>query len=248
MGVYSTVPCEEVHGSKKEGGDPFGFTASVKLRCLYADRFTLADDLVNNGVWPDFTGAKVKTIAMEPDFAKYTTSGQECVYEHTLLTINYSSREDADVISESIEPTAEFRLLDHRLFRWSSGTGALLNEKEAPGQIIRGLNLVRTLYRQSSVPASILTLPGKCSNAIYTSSLLGLTFAAETLLFMPGSITRQIKLSGSPGFNVTVKMSYKPSGWNKFWRQSTGTYESIYAAGGAEYKPYPPASFSDWLF
>jgi hypothetical protein len=208
----------------------------------------LADDLVDNGVWPDFTGAKVKSLSIEPDYANYTTSDQQCIYTHAFVTANYSSRDDADVISESIEPTAEFRLLDHRLFRWGSGSGALLNEKEAPGQIVRGFNLVRTLYRQATVPVTLLTLPGTCNSATYASSLLGLTFAAETLLFTPAPVTRVIRLSGSPGFTVNIKMSFKGSGWNKFWRQSSGTYENIYLAGGGIYKPYTPASFSDWLF
>lgn len=247
MGIYSSVDCEEVHGTKKEGG-AFAFTASVKLRCAYNDRLSLADDLIDNGVWPSFTSARVKSVAIEPDYAKYTTDGQECIYTHAFVTPSYSSADDVDVISESIEPTAEFRLLDHRLFRWSSGSGPLLNEKEAPGQIIRGFNLIRTLYRLPAVPTNLLTLPGTCNLATYESTLLGLTFAPETLLFTPAPITRTIKLSGSPGFNVTVKMTFKSSGWNRFWRQSTGTYENIYLAGGGVYKPYTPADFSDWLF
>jgi hypothetical protein len=251
MGVYSPVACEEMHGTKKESGSYTAFTASVSLKCAWNDRFALADDLISQERrWPYFTPAKARQVAITPVYGKYTTAvgHQTCEYEEAVLAVTYSTEADRDLITESIEPTAEFRTLDHRNFRWSSSNGLLLNENEAPGQLIRGINIVRTIHNVPAVPTSLLLLPGTCNIAPYVSSLLGLTFAAETLLFGIQPITRSIKLSGSTGYNVTVKLSYKDSTWNRFWNQKTKSYEPIYEYGGAVYKPYSPASFSDFLF
>jgi hypothetical protein len=252
MGLYSNVvACEEVHGSKKESASLTGFNASVSLKCAYADRYDLVDDLISNArSWPDFALAKARQASISPVYAKYTTPAghQTCEYEDAVVTVTYSTEADRDLITESIEPTAEFRTLDHRNYRWSSANGLLLNENETPGQLIRGLNIVRTLHNVPAVPAALLTLPGTVNLAAYTSVLLGLTFAPETLLFGIQPITRSIKLSGSTGYNVTVKMSYKASTWNRFWNQKTNSYEPIYEYGGGVVKPYVPLSFSDFLF
>lgn len=245
----SAVACSEIHGSRTENGDSNGFKASVKLQCAWADRFTLIDDLISNErTWPGFSAAKAKQTAITPVPGAYTAAGQECVYTDALVTVNYSTRDDEELISESIEPTAEFRRLDHRMFRWGSADGELLSEEEAPGMIVRGMNLLRTMHNVAAVPASILTLPGSCNSAAYTSSLLGLTFAAQTLLFGVNPITRTIKLSGSTGFNVSVKFSFKAAGWNKYWREETKSYENIYEYGGSVYNAFPTASFSDYLY
>jgi hypothetical protein len=238
-----------MHGTKKESGTKDSFSASVSLRCAYTDRIALMDDLLTNQrTWPYFTAAKARTASAQPLSARYTTSGQSCEYEDAIVTVNYNTDPDADLITESIEPTAEFRLLDHRNFRWSSATGQLLNENESPGQLIRGIKLVRTMYNLVTIPVSLLTLPGTCNLGSYTSTLLGLTFAAETLLFGIQPITRTIKLSGVGTYTVTINMSYKEATWNKFWNQKTKTYENIYEFNGAIYKPYTPTSFSDFLF
>jgi hypothetical protein len=252
MGIYSSaVTCEEVHGSKKETAALTGFSASVSLKCTWADRFALIDDLISNErSWPYFAPAKARQASITPVYAKYTTAtgSQTCEYEDAIVSVNYSTEADRDLVSESIEPTAEFRLLDYRNYRWSAANGLLLNENEAPGQLIRGINIVRTLYNRPFVPSSLLLLPGTVNLAAYSSTLLGLTFAPETLLFGIQPITRSIKLSGSTGYNVTIKMSYKAATWNKFWNQKTNSYEPIYEYGGAVVKPYTPTSFSDFLF
>lgn len=250
MGAFSTITCEEVHGSRVEVGNETGLEASVQLRCAWNDRLALADDLIAfRRPWPSFTAAKCVSASIVPDGANYTTSGQECVYDHAILNVNYTTAAARDLISESIEPITNFRTLDHRLFRWNGGAGVPLNEQEAPGQLIRSFNLVRTMYNIASVPASILTLPGCVNNAIYNSALLGLAFAAETLLFGLKPLTRTIKTSGSTGYTVTVSFSFQPNGWNRFWNQRANAYQFIHLAGsGTPYRPYPLAAFSDWLF
>ena len=250
MADFSTIACEEIHNSRSEQGSETGLEASVQLRCTWGNRLTLADDLISNRrPWPSFTAAKCFSASITPDGADYTTAGQECVYTHAIVSANYSTLAQRDLISESIEPVANFRTLDHRLFRWNGGAGVPLNEQEAPGQLIRSFNLVRTMYNIPAVPATILSLPGCCNSAVYSSALLGLSFAAETLLFGLKPLTRTITTGGTTGFTVTTSFSFQPNGWNRFWNQRANAYQFIHLAGsGTPYKPYPPAAFSDWLF
>ncbi len=249
MGYWSAIDCDEIHGTKSENAGVYDFTASVQLRCNWYDRVALVNDLLYAPrSWPDYGKCIARTCAIKPLDGEYTTIGQECVYKHAMVTVGYTTAADADVITESIEPTSEFRILDHRLFRWASGTGQLINENEAPGVLVRGFNILRS-FKMDTVPASILSLPGSVNSGVYTSSLLGLSFAAETLLFGVNPITRVIKnLSGPSAFNVSVKFSYKDKTWNKFWNETAGAYQPIYLAGGAQYRPYPLADFSAYLF
>lgn len=249
MGTFSSsVNCAEVHGTRTENGSLGTFQASVTLECAYNDRYALiADLIVNQRSWPGFTECRAKKAGIVPFASAYTTSGQETVYTHARVTVQYDTIADSNIISESIEPTADFRTQDHRLFRWASPTGPLLSENQAPGQIIRGINLVRTIYNMTAVPVSYLTLPGKVNNTAYSSALLGLTFAPQTLLFQPGQLSRTIKLSGTEGFTVQVKMSFNPNGWNNYWNELAGAYQPIFVAGGGQYFSYPLASFADWL-
>jgi hypothetical protein len=249
MGYWSAVDCDEIHGTRSENTGVNTFNASVVLKCDYGSRYALVNDLIYAPrSWPDFGQAVARTAAIKPIEGAYDTIGQECMYKYALVTVNYTTDADADVITESIEPVSEFRILDHRLFRWGSATGQLVNENEAPGVIVRGFNIVRT-FKMDLVPSSILTLPGSTNSAAYTSSLLGLTFAPETLLFGVNPITRVIKnISGPSSFSVSVKFGYKDKTWNKFWNEAANAYQSIYLAGGAIYKPFPPSSFSEYLF
>ncbi len=250
MGVFSAAyPCVEMHNTRVEVGTREAFTASVQLQCAYAQRLLLADELLTSYTsWPSFPLAKAKTVSIASDPGVYAASGQECVYDFAILTVGFSTL-DVDVVSESLEPTAEFQTLDHRLFRWGSETGDALSEAEAPGKLIRGMSLQRTYYNLAAVNPLVLTLPGSSNNADYTSTLLGLTFPEETLMFGLPQISRKISTGAVPKFTLSLKFSYKASGWNKFFRSTTNDYEYMYLAEGSAspYKPHPPANFAAFL-
>jgi hypothetical protein len=178
------------------------------------------------------------------------TSGQSCEYLDALVTVAYSTEEE-DLLSESLEPTAEFITLDYKRFRWSGADGDPLLEGEAPGKLVRNLNLVRNIMKIVDIPVATLDLPGSVNHEDYVSALLGLTFPAETLLFQPPAMSRTITTAGAKAWNLNLKFSYKPWGWNKYWRSKTETYERIYIVGmsGADpYNMYPLNDFSDFLF
>lgn len=247
MAIYSAIDCAEEHGSAEENYDAAsGSSCSVVLRCAWAERLLLVQDIMGRA-WPNFPGAWANRATIRGDGATYLTVGQGCEYSTALVTVNYGT-DVKDFISESLEPTAEFQIQDHKGFRWGAANGDPLLEGESPGFLHRGLNLVRTLYRLPAIPASVLTSVGKTNDADYTSALLGLTFAEECLLFQPPSMNRTFKTDGSEGWTLQLKFNYKENTWNKFWRAKTNAWEEIHKIGGGQYEPYPPADFSELLF
>lgn len=257
MSIYSAVDCAEEHASVSESMNlTEGVAAQVTLRCAFADRFLLMADLLGNSrVWPNggFVIPPVAaTCASKPFPAQYLTIGQACVYEYALVEVNYSHK-IVDLISESLEPTAEFVTVDHRQFRWNTALGPVLLEGEAPGLLVKGCNLVRTFYQLPSLPTDMLDLVGTCNSAPYVSTLLGVPFAAETLLFQPPTMNRTFTTTGTNGWTLQTKFAYKKQGWNKFWRAAAnsgqGAWENIWHINGtAAYKPYAPDDFSGYLF
>lgn len=224
-----------------------GLSASVTLRCAYTNRAAAAADIIGTA-WPKSGGTNkpvATSIAIRHVEATSSTDGSGIIYEDALLDVTYSSGEITDLISESIEPQTEFQIQDHKKFRWGSGTGDPLTEKEAPGKIIRGLSLVRTYYQLSSLPTLMLTAPGGVNDADYNSAILGLTFEEETLLLGDPVSNRVIDASGDYKYNLTLKFSINNQGWNKYWRADAEEYQEIYVAGETDpHKSYPPTDFS----
>ena len=243
-------------------------SGKVSLRCPWADRYTVAADIVNNNrLWPSAhgetgigaIGGRV-TIKRAPGSKITGVDTGIIAYEEALLEVDYdvasygSLEKDSGtgtIFSESLEPTIEHQKIPPTNFKWNSSTGRKLNNDEAPIRAVRGVNLVRTVYQQTSIDASVLTNVGKVNSGSYTSATLGLTFAAETLLFVPPQLQRTVKTDGTKAWTITLKFSYKPDGWNKFWRadKNPAGFDTIYdVVAAAQYKPYTPASFSTFLF
>ena len=243
---YSNYECYEEHASATEDYDEeTGYlSAQVTLRCAYADRHLVAADICGNRrPWPKggfgLTPRAAKA-GIRPAENAGSNSGQMTSPLHALITVFYSSRNE-DIITESLEPTNEFVQLDHRMFRWNSGTGDQLSEEEAPGRLVRLINLVRTEMYVQGLNQNILSLMGSVNNAPVTSSLLfGLSFDTETLLLAPPTINRKISGFGVQQYDQITKWSYNPVGWNTYYRAKTGNYERIYVAGSSSaYYSYP---------
>lgn len=250
-----TIDCAEEHGTIKEDYQlESGFNASVTLRCAWAERYLLIESLIGK-VWPyspGDNGPACISAGCMPSPARASTDEQSLVYETAIISFNFSNQ-IKDFISETLEPTAEFQILDYKRFRWSSAAGEPLLEGEAPGLLQRGLNLNRTIYQVETVPTTVLTACGHCNRVAYTSALLGLTFGAETLLFNPPTLSRSIKTNGDETKTIAMKFSFKPNTWNKFFRQKNANvapdfgWEYIYTTEGEIYKPYQPDDFAGLL-
>jgi hypothetical protein len=256
MTTYATtVVCEE-HGSPSESLTRDAITASVVLRCNWSDRWALMAELIGGrAAWPYATGfgaatPRAQSASARPFPSKGVTDGQAIVYADALVTVNYTTAEEEDLVAESLETNVEFQQLDFRRFRWGNAAGDPLIEAEAPGRQLFSMVLARTLFKvEPPLPASLLTLPGKSNSAAYVSALLGLTFPIETLIFGPPSMSRTISTAGNFAFDVSLMFPYKPEGWNKFWRAETESYEEMWNMDGAAvYKNYPPDDFSAFLF
>lgn len=251
----NTVNCAEEHDSVTENYDDERglMSASVTLRCAWADRHNLVTDICGNrrawikgsaGQAPVAGSAAIKPAGSigSPGFSQ-----QEIVYAEALVTINFSTKV-VDVFSESLEPTAEFVQLPYQLFRWGSGTGALLQEQEAPGKLIRGLNIVRNEYNLTSLDPDLIALVGSVNDESYSSSLLGLSFDAETLLYNPPNVQYKKDSTGVVKYDVTKRFTINPNGWNKYFRGFSGNYQRIYLAGSSDpYESYPVVDLSGLL-
>lgn len=254
MSLYSPLPAFEVLDSLKEKWDS-GVSASVQLMTPWALRHDVAADLLwNSRPWPGISGG----IVQPPTAASVGIKGFNCVGsvgqcilpEFALLDVQYSM-DIVNLVSETLQPIATFNTLDHKAFRWESQEGPTLLEAEAPGRLVRGMNLVRTLYKvPGPLPPEILTLVGSVNEATYTSSILGLTFAPETLLYTPPSLKRTISNTGTEGWDITMNFQLKEApGWNSYWRAATSSYEQIYNyKTGDVQKSYVPRDQSVVLF
>lgn len=258
---FSDVEVCEVHGSIKENVGRGFESASVDLMCDWADRHDVVAAIVGARLlWPhagDYIRVPYATSAgIKPLDSKPTTDGQGLIYEKAIVSVNYSYSDGEDpetLMSESLEPTAEFLTLDYRRFAWAKSDDSEaedgLTEGEAPGKLMRGLNIVRTLYKVTSVPSQVLSCYGHVNQAGYTSSLLGLTFPAETLLYCPPTMDRTFTTDGSEGFDIQLKFQYKGPGWNKYWRAKTKTWARLWdLETDTVYNSYPTADFSALLY
>jgi hypothetical protein len=257
MGTYSPTysTASEVFGTRHENyDDELGLmSADVTLRIEYALRHLLVQDVCGNRrPWPN--GAAGKTplatqASIVPEQSVGSFSGQTIEAAFALVTIHYTTKV-TDVISESLEPTAEFATLDHRWFRWGSGFSTdELREEEAPGVLKRGMNLVRHIYDViPPLSTDLVNLVGSTNEFPYVSALLEMTFDTDTLLFAPPVINRKVDSLNIVKYDIEKKFTYNPFFWNTFFRSKTGSFQNIYVAGASTpYIQYPLANFSNIL-
>jgi len=253
-----TTECYELDGSPVEEATDTSFKATVKLRCPWSVRRTLSAELSDYTTYGGgVVAARARSISIEPFTHVQGADGVLAAdYEDAIVTVQYvfdkdtPSEDGGDLFSESLEPTAQNLTMPWEPFVWAIG-GQQIEPGEAPAKILRGLDYVLTKYNLASIPAAALTLVGCCNNATVTASTLGLTFAAETLLFNPPTIQRKVSLGASPSlkWTATYRLTYNAGGWNKFWhsRATTPLWDSLLVFNGSTYVPYkhyPPAAFS----
>ena len=261
------VAYTEEAGSPRENYNP-SFTASRVLRCDWGDRHVLVDELVGGDAGQGLlyepapaTLGRALSASIEPAPGQQAPfSSTVAGYEKALVIINYGfgKGESVNLVSESLEPTAEFMTEDNRLYQWDTHVRddtLTLKEDEAPGRLVIGLDYVLTRYQVPLVPLAITTLPGSVNDATVTSSTLlistgpnvFMSFAAETLLFQAPVMDRTIQTDNATTWTLRYRLSFRKPGWNKYWRSSTQDYETIYKIGVGAYVSYPLASFAGIL-
>jgi hypothetical protein len=238
------------------------FEATRRLLCDWGDRFALLDwiDRYPNSIYPYADGpadalasqAAVEGMGEQGNETYTPTDGLRspmalATYEKAVVTIKYTTEGPryfgGTLISEWLLPDVESHPLNPALFRWTNNTGKVLDEGERPVFTRYGLQYVIRFHRLLAVPAWVLGRVGTCNSNVVGGGLLGLTFAAQRLLYQPPTIKTSLTTGTLTTYEVTTHYKYHPAGWNKFWRQSTGQYENIYLANGAQYIQYPPAVY-----
>lgn len=253
MSYWGDFTAREEHGTENVQYSDEGVSASVQLRVAYADVDDIVSDLLSNRrEWPKDVPGLVplaRNCGIIPVPGQYTTdAGEEsCVYEEALITVQYATTELAQPTVDSIEPTAEFITLDYRCFRWGAPDGVPLQPEEAPGLLLRGFNFVRTFTDRVDQPhTDYIEKVGAVNDDTVSSTTLGFDFPAETLLYQPPNLSWSPRIDGTTRFNLTIKGTYKPQGWNKYWHALTQQWLELYLVGDASpYKSYPPEDLSN---
>ena len=260
------VAYNEQHGSPHEDQDTRGFSATRVLDCAWADRLTLVGELISTA-YPAKAAAICVRIGVVPIEAEQLGIGADgvCAYERALVTAEFETPRgdgpetvETQLMSESLEPTAEFLTLDYTKFGWgpASGKQTPLTAGEAPGRLIRGCDYVVTYYGIATIDIAIFNLMDSVNLAALTAKtagLTGLSFAAETLLYQPPTLTRvYVGPTLIPKWNVTMRLTYKPNwfagtawGWNWFYNAELGTMAQIYRIGASTPELlYTPTAFT----
>lgn len=254
---YAGTDPTEVDLSRTANYTPQGSTASVQLRFPSAEVADALEDLLGlNNPWPYTTESPVDlyavTASVKPEAHKATQDGEGMTYPFSVVTVNYSSLNVTGEVGaitlydEQLAPTAEFVTLDPTDFQWSASPGVdPLTDAEAPGKLIIGLDYILTMYNIATIPAHVLTHPGKVNSGSVSSTSLGLSFAAETLLYNPPVVSRTVSIGGSNRYTIQYRFSYRAQTWNQYWRSKTGAFAQVKKkADGSDYDSYATASFS----
>ncbi len=256
-----SVNYEELDGSPVESIDDRGRVSVQRiLQCDWSDRWTLMREVLADGglpledytpptVPPGFTSLPVraKTCGCLPSGQNQGT-GTVNAYPKARVAVRYRMLtmhdEDPDeLVAESLEPTGEMQVLDYTKFRWGAPDGDRLEEDEAPAKLVRSLDYAVKMFRVTTILPAVLTLIGKVNEDPVLATLLGVTFPAQTLLYNPPVLERSITTEGVGAWDLGFRFSFRPDGWNAYWRAATQAYSTIYLAGGAEYLSYPLGDF-----
>lgn len=261
---------EENQGSPREQLTDDGFKATRELICDWDDRLALMVALKGRShtaggrtvltapqSYPGFAKALVRDVACDPfSPAPLPNNGnpKDAAYTKALLTVQYETPkyesqggggedEGQAFVSESLEPAAEFITLSHEKLWWDAAKTTALAETEAPTKLIRMLDWVYTIHRIDAVPAATFSLVGKVNDAAVFSRSLQVTFAEETLLYNPPRLSREWTSEGLPAWSLEYRFTYRPEGWNKFYRRGVEAPARIYNNAGAIFYGYTLGDF-----
>jgi hypothetical protein len=266
--VATLPPFEELDGSPTEEWPEQGSLKATRvLKCAWTNRANLvlalkggisAGTLYVPADYPHFTNCKCTSATARPfnegpsafggatNVAGYNFAAVTAQYGGSVAGGGGGSNSAGEPISESLEPAVEFMQLPAEGFFWGSTNGTHLKDEEAPGKGFYSLNYVYKRGGMSTIPSSVFTLIGKVNSGSVTSYTLGQTFAAETLLYHPPLLDRVLNTDGTGSWAITMRFTYKPDGWNRFWRQGKSGgpgWDRIYNKDGPA-DPYLTGDFT----
>jgi len=243
------------------------FQATRILQCDWADRLTLYKELLGyteqSGdtviyhqphAYPHNKRLFADEITTRPEGPEENPADSSVMeWKKALLTVQYrvppfgvvpdDTEPPETLVSESLEPSAQFLTLNGRKVYWDNAQAQPLGEDYDFSFPVRQMDWVYTRHQMPWIPAAVTTLVGTCNEAEMTSATLGLTFPPETLLFGTPQLSRDITNEGYQAWRATFRFTYKPSGWNTVYNKATGQFAKIYDENGNQLKPITPADF-----
>jgi len=258
------VSYKELEGSGKVSYRAEGGVVAERIfEVDWADRLTFADELrgtvgpvirTRPATFPGMDWMFCVDVAVEGSGRVLGTS-DVIAYDKAKVTARYEPGEfdegdDRLLVTESLEPSVEFLTMPSEGLFWDNAQEEPIAPEEAPGKLHIELAWIYTKHEVLELPAATLTLLGHVNQVAMRSPTLGLTFAAETLLYHIRPLVREITTEGVQAWTVTYVFNYNPPGWNKYYRPSeedgdgTPVWQSMYDDTGDVWKQYPTGDFN----
>ncbi len=232
-------------------GENGQFYAERLLACAWADRYDVVYEIGSGGgeLYPykPSTGARANGAAIR-SWGKMTAGAAGiATYAEARIKVSYSTATAIKIssrwVTEELQPTGQTIPLNPDMLKWQT-SGVVLDPTEAPSVFLPGFDYVVTYYHLLSVPAAAYTMMRSSNASAVASWLLGVSFAAETLMYMRPKVVR----SFDPGllnlFKLTYRFGFNPQGWNVYYDVTANIWDGIKNLDGTLIKPHPLANFS----
>jgi hypothetical protein len=143
-------------------------------------------------------------------------------------------------VIERHEPTAEFITIDPtpydddplgKYLGWDNGdnptTFTPLSDEEAPGKRVLDMSYVITRVNvPSEPPTEMYDYVGLINSTSVSEIKTSKVYPAGTLLYNGSTDETVDGADGQLSWTITYNFTYRPNGWNKFWRRDTGTWQT----------------------
>lgn len=239
-------------------GEEGGFQGTRYLKCAWGDRHTLARELMGTidiqdnqfiitlpHAHPAFELAFVRNVGISGFGKPGGDSATVLNYEHAIVAAQYKTGKWMDIpgdgegeenvlVDETLDAGGEYLTRPNRLLYWDAEKKEQLSADEAPRLFIQMATWRYTIMQIPYFPTGFFDLIGKVNSAAVQSQTLGITFAAETLLMEPAQPSRLITNSGAQAWKLPIALTYRPKGWNKFYKAGETEPQSLFNGQGVE--------------
>lgn len=260
-------------------------SATVKLKCLHTERYTVLRELLStpavypfsNEVCPGDYDLYCTEAGLVPNYGAYTSDDSNVIdyLDYAFIDCTYTmllgyfrdpgSLSNNEYIEEGLEPRMETLPINNNYYVWGTTTGSQsgsgagegdpLSTDESPVRYEPGVTYTRTIKGIRSFDIEWLNMQGTVHNQDFISSLLEMTFPADTLLLRSMTAVREwshVSYSTCyPTWTVQLKYEYKPQTWNIFWRggvQPPDYYYIKLKSDNTLFLPFDTADHSTFLF
>lgn len=235
------------HSPTEEYTTDGSFIAKRRLGCAWADRYTVLNLLAAGGtsIYPynnlgaGSVGATIIPFNDEPNAASGDTTKMQ--YGTAVVTITYAITSyyprviSGRMMIEEIHPWMEYRTLPNSKMHAGSAGGAA-TERDAR-VLVPGLDYTLTSWGHVSLSVNAMNLIGYVNQSVWNMYMLGITVAAEHMLYMGPSPRIAARLGKSPDIAIGQMWKIRGQPWTKELTENGWEYmyndagNKIYTAG-----------------